>query len=367
MSTVDETRAGDPALDDFLRRYGRSKPRRFGLFGGQYEDYMNRLGDDVRPATGGGGAPGRGASIYIPSASDLSGQPLLFLDPRDGAARPSGPVGAGAAPAAPSPGTPRPPLATTAGSAPQARTTLTALAPATIEAGWDRLTGNAPAGGPSGTAPTQGRAPPAAAGSLTADRLRRIMPLAGAKADSYAGALDKAMRDRGLASPYEQAAFLAQVGHESAQLNKTREDLNYRPDTLHRTWSKRFPTLDAARPYAHNPQALGNRVYAGRNGNGDAASGDGYRYRGGGLLQVTGRRNYRLVGHENDPEALAEPAAAADSAAAYWRSMRLGNLPDRRLSREEFDRLSRKVNGGMNGATERWMLYNRALDVLAPD
>jgi putative chitinase len=81
-------------------------------------------------------------------------------------------------------------------------------------------------------------------------------------------------------------------------------------------WRGRFPNLGAAQPYVGRPQALANHAYQLKSGNGDEASGDGYRFRGRGLIQVTGRDNYRVVGFEDDPDAMSEPQGAAESAAA---------------------------------------------------
>lgn len=420
MSFVDdESQTGDPALDEILRQYALTKPRRFGLFGGQYEDYMNRLAAGAGSGAGSSG-PAPDLNVRIPTATDVSGLPSLF-----GSNQPAGGGVADLYPAAPDASGATAmarPMDGAAGGGFRAQPDASPPSPVTadgvvlpelvvmghrtphhwydpfvdaahsaldtardvegaVEDGWNRLVGRSPSstsvvGGANGVRPSaeggygQHRShptSPATDGPLTGDGLRGIMPLAGSNADVYADALNKAMRDHGITSPYDQAAFLAQVGQESGQLKHTRENMNYRAETAMKTWPKRFPTLDAARPYAHNPEVLGNRVYAGRNGNGDAGSGDGYRYRGGGLLQVTGRSNYRLVGHESDPDALAQPAGAADSATAYWRARKLGELTGRRLSRAEFDRVTRKINGGMNGADERWEFYNRALDVLAPD
>ncbi len=129
-------------------------------------------------------------------------------------------------------------------------------------------------------------------------------------------------------------------------------------------WPQRFPTEAAAAPYAHNPVALGNRTYAVRNCNGDEASGDGFRFRGRGLIQVTGRGNYRDVGFENNPEALEDPQTAANTAAAYWVNQGLNGLTTGVLNRAQFDAVSRTLNGGNTGLQERWDAYQRTLHAL---
>ena len=199
---------------------------------------------------------------------------------------------------------------------------------------------------------------------VTADQLRAIMPHAGAEADRYVDALNGAMAAHGINTPEQRAAFLAQVAVESKQLQRTTEDLNYSAQRIHEVWPGRFPTETAAAPYAHHPEALANRAYAGVNGNGDEASGDGYRFRGRGFAQTTGRDNYRAVGFEHNPEALAEPQNAANSAAAYWQSHGLNEQTTRALNQAQFDAVSRTINGGDIGAQERWNAYQRGLHAL---
>jgi putative chitinase len=109
-----------------------------------------------------------------------------------------------------------------------------------------------------------------------------------------------------------------------------------------------------------------DHTYANRLGNGDAASGDGWRYRGRGLMQTTGRSNYRAAGFESNPEALANPIIAADSAGRFWSSNGLNGRIQAVLGRTQFDGLSLTVNGGDHGSAERWSAYQRALSVLQP-
>lgn len=156
------------------------------------------------------------------------------------------------------------------------------------------------------------------------------------------------------------SAFLAQVGHESAGLSRTVENLNYSADGLRATWPKRFDA-ETARQYARQPERIANLVYANRMGNGDVASGDGWRYRGRGALQVTGKANYAAVvelllerkahvpDFVDDPAALAEPRWAAFSAAALWRDRGLNDLADS----GDFRGITVRINGGMNGWEDR--------------
>ena len=192
------------------------------------------------------------------------------------------------------------------------------------------------------------------------------MPNARDKAESYASALSKAMDDNDIVEPEQRAAFLTQIAIESNDLRSTEENLSYSAGRIVAVWSSRFKNVDDAKPYARNPIALANKVYANRIGNGDEASGDGYRFRGRGLMQVTGRANYRALGYEANPDALATPEVAAGSAASFWRTNGLHTATRVELSRSQFDAISRRVNGGTHGINERWAAYRRALAILKP-
>jgi putative chitinase len=185
----------------------------------------------------------------------------------------------------------------------------------------------------------------------------------GSRPDIYSQPLSRAMAAHGILSPEQQAAFLAQVSVESANLRHTAENLNYSAERIVEVWPSRFPNIDSAKPYANNPEALANRVYGNRMGN-SGIEGAGYRFRGRGLIQVTGRDGYRAIGYVNNPEALELPEIAAASAAKYWRANNLHLRTTRELTRREFDSISRYVNGGNHGINERWLAYQRALLVL---
>jgi predicted chitinase len=206
----------------------------------------------------------------------------------------------------------------------------------------------------------------AVAGEVTEAQLRAIMPEAGGQIGRFIGPLNTAMRVHGINTNERRAAFLAQISAESGQLRNVEENLNYSAPRLRVVWPRRFPTIEAAAPYAGNPEALGNHVYADRLGNGDERSGDGYRYRGRGLMQTTGRYNYRVAGFENDPDALARPVTAADSAGLFWATNDLNRRTATVLDREDFNTVSRTVNGGNHGSEERWQAYRRALRALQP-
>ncbi len=204
-----------------------------------------------------------------------------------------------------------------------------------------------------------------AANRITTEQLQSIMP--GADAQRWVGPVNDAMAAHGITQPEQKAAFLAQIGVESNQLNSTSENLNYSARRLTEVWPSRFPTLRSAQPYARNPEALANHVYANRNGNGNEASGDGWTFRGGGLMQTTGRANYRAAGFEANPDRLrTSDVTAADSAAQFWDSHGLNSDTTTVLNRGDFNDVTRTINGGLNGAQDRWDMYQRALGVLNP-
>ncbi|PHK96763.1 glycoside hydrolase family 19 [Pseudoroseomonas rhizosphaerae] len=154
--------------------------------------------------------------------------------------------------------------------------------------------------------------------------------------------------------------FLAQLGHESHGLHRVTENLSYSAIRLTQIWPARFPRLEDARPFAHDPEALAERVYGGRLGN--SRPGDGYRYRGRGYLQLTGRENYRAVGEqaglplEAQPELAADPGHALAVACAVWSWKGLNPLCDA----GNFTGLSRRINGGLVGLQDRYDWLARA-------
>lgn len=161
------------------------------------------------------------------------------------------------------------------------------------------------------------------------------------------------------------AAFLAQIGVESAALTAVVENLNYSAQGLLATWPTRF-TEQTTTQYARQPQAIANYVYAGRNGNGPAASGDGWSFRGRGLIQITGRANYQACGLNlgldlvNSPALLESPANAALSAAWYWTNAGCNALADAGNTQA----ITRAINGGLTGYPQRLQLYGAALKAI---
>ncbi|MEW9898501.1 glycoside hydrolase family 19 protein [Chitinivorax sp. PXF-14] len=210
--------------------------------------------------------------------------------------------------------------------------------------------------------------------AVTSSLIQAIMPKCRAP-DTWATALDQACSQFQINTPQRLAAFLAQVAHESGELNRLEESLNYSAQRLTQVWPKRFPSLAAAQPYAGNPQRLANFVYANRIGNRDEGSGDGYRYRGRGLIQLTGRANYQAVGQAigrdllNQPDDLLTPDGASQSAAYFWKSHLLNELADMNAGddeTEDFKTISIKINGGVAGLPQRqayWQTARKALGI----
>lgn len=152
--------------------------------------------------------------------------------------------------------------------------------------------------------------------------------------------------------------FLGQVLHESAGLERLEENLNYSAERLMQVWPSRFPTMASAVPFQRNPEALANKVYGGRLGN--TAPGDGWDYRGRGLIQVTGRTNYELVERVSglrvlsQPHLLAQPLPALQASIAWWER----RVPDAVLHDPE--QVTLAVNGGTHSLAQRVELTDRA-------
>lgn len=202
---------------------------------------------------------------------------------------------------------------------------------------------------------------------ITREQLLAIMPRAGVRSALFLEPLNMAMAQFEILTPGREAAFLAQLGHESQDLTRLDENLNYSAERLCQVWPRRFPSLEAALPFAHKPIALAERVYGGRMGNGPQGSGDGYRYHGRGPIQVTGKDMYRDCGAAlglaliADPDKLIEPGPGARSAGWVWRFKGCNELADV----EDFELITRRINGGRGGYDDRLARWGTAKDVLA--
>lgn len=208
---------------------------------------------------------------------------------------------------------------------------------------------------------------------LTADKLAEAVGCDDATASRWAAPLSLACAHYEIDTPKRLAPFLAQIGHESASLGRVVENLNYGAQGLRNTWPGRFPDVATAAQYARQPEKIANRVYGGRLGNRPEEAGDGWRYRGRGLIQITGRSNYAAMrdllredfpdapNFVDEPDAMTEPKWAALSAAAYWADHDLNDLADRGA----FEQITRRINGGSIGLADRQSRLLRAKRVFA--
>jgi putative chitinase len=167
-------------------------------------------------------------------------------------------------------------------------------------------------------------------------------------------------------NPKRVAAFLAQLAHESGGFTAVVENLNYSAKGLMTTFKKYFPTEALATQYQRKPEMIANRVYANRMSNGDENSGDGFKFRGRGLIQLTGRANYTKfaqdlgISLEDTVAYLETPAGAVSSAGWFWDNNNLNGFCDR----DDFVGLTKRINGGTIGLEDRKHHYHIALEAL---
>jgi putative chitinase len=211
---------------------------------------------------------------------------------------------------------------------------------------------------------------------ITAEELRNISPaLDPDQARVVADALNPAMAWAAIDTPERQAAFLAQWAHESQGFTRMTENLNYSAPGLLKIFRKYFTPAEA-QDYAWQPERIANRVYADRLGNGDEDSGDGWRFRGRGYPQLTGRANYQAAGQDlaldlvNQPEMAESPAVSAYLAAWFWLtggiSLSRPRQPDcnEMADAGDFLGITKRINGGTIGLAEREAFWERAKEVL---
>lgn len=183
--------------------------------------------------------------------------------------------------------------------------------------------------------------------------------------DHWTEALNKILPDYGIDTPQRVAAFIAQAAHESGGFTALHENLNYRAETLQKVFPKYFPTADLAAQYAHNQAAIANRVYANRMGNGPEESGDGYRYCGRGLIQLTGQQNYQSFADsietplEQIPDFLQTFEGAVQSACWFWENNNLNQYADT----DDILTMTKRINGGTIGLEDRKRHYEHAKHV----
>ena len=169
-----------------------------------------------------------------------------------------------------------------------------------------------------------------------------------------------------LDTPLRLAHFLAQIAHETNGFSVLTENLNYSGNSLMRVFPRRFSDEAEAKTFAKQPERIANRIYGGRLGNGDEASGDGWRYRGRGFIGLTGRANYRALGDaigvdiEADPDQVFDPEVSLAIAAAYWSSRGLNGRADT----DDISQVTRIFNGGLLGLADRQRLLDLAKQTL---
>ena len=196
---------------------------------------------------------------------------------------------------------------------------------------------------------------------LTAEKLEKLHI-----GSQWLDGLNETFERFGIDTPKKQAAFIGQCGHECGNFKILEENLNYRAATLMKLWPKRFPTLEVANAYEKNPKKIANMVYSGRMGNRDESSGDGYRFRGRGCIQLTGHANYFHAGKAlgidlvMQPDLVATPKYAALTAGWFWSTHGCNDIAER----GDWTQLTKKINGGTIGLDDRIKHINHALEVL---
>ena len=199
---------------------------------------------------------------------------------------------------------------------------------------------------------------------ITREQLAQIIPK-NPYIDQWCTALNKLLPDYGIDTPQRMAAFLAQCAHESGGFVFLKENLNYRAASLRKIFPKYFPTDALANQYAGLPnkaEAIANRIYANRMGNGSEESGDGFRYCGRGLIQLTGRNNYESFADsiESTPEEVSEYLqtfeGAVQSACWFWETNNLNQFADT----DDIKTMTKRINGGFIGLEDRIKHYEHA-------
>jgi putative chitinase len=202
---------------------------------------------------------------------------------------------------------------------------------------------------------------------LTKEQLKQLLPK-NPYIDYWYNALSQLLPDYEINTPKRIAAFMAQCAHESGSFTTLKENLNYKPASLRKLFGKYFPSDELAQEYASKPnkqEAIANRIYANRMGNGDEASGDGYKYCGRGLIQLTGKSNY--VAFADSLEITSEEASdylqtfegAAQSACWFWETNNLNALADK----GDILTMTKRINGGTIGLEDRIKHYEEALHI----
>ena len=182
----------------------------------------------------------------------------------------------------------------------------------------------------------------------------------------WLGPLEETFAKYDISTSQRQSSFIGQCAHESGNFRILEENLNYSAARLMAVWPSRFPSLDVAEQYANNPEKLANKIYSGRMGNGNEESGEGYAYRGRGLIQMTGKEAYANCGSGlgmdflSNPDLLSTPEYACLSAGWFWGKRGLNVLADSK----DYETMTKRINGGLNGLDDRKAKIVKALSVL---
>ena len=203
---------------------------------------------------------------------------------------------------------------------------------------------------------------------ITLKLLRQVAPKTKSSVlEQYINPLNKLCKKYGILDTDNRlAAFLAQVAHESGGFHFRQENLNYSSSALRMVFGKYFKSEDEANKYERKPELIANRVYANRMGNGDEKSGDGWKYRGRGLIQLTGKDNYTRFSKSMDMDIdevidyLETTEGAVMSAVWFWDNNNLNRYCDK----DDFIGLTKRINGGTNGLADRKHHYELALKAL---
>lgn len=200
---------------------------------------------------------------------------------------------------------------------------------------------------------------------LTLEKLQKIFPRI-KNINEWFNVLDPALEKYEINSVPRIAAFLAQCGHESGDFMTLNENLNYSADSLHKVFPKYFPTEESAEPFNRHPEDIANKIYGGRMGNDE--EGDGWKFHGRGIIQITGKANYKECSQflfQDDrlletPEYLLTKGGAVESACWFWTMRKLNAYADS----QDMVTITKRINGGNIGLADRIARYNRTQPIL---
>jgi putative chitinase len=201
--------------------------------------------------------------------------------------------------------------------------------------------------------------------NFTKEKLAQIIP-GNPNLDHWFEALCEILPDYEINTPQRVAAFLAQCAHESGGFRAIKENLNYKAASLNKVWPKYFPTMEIANAYAQQPEKIANRAYANRMGNGPEESGDGWKFCGRGLIQLTGKDNYSRYAASTEQsldeasEHLTTFEGCVQSAAWFWEANNLNQYADS----GDILTMTKRINGGTLGLEDRQNHYAHAIQVL---